>query len=151
MLDNFQVSAQWSRRMNSLKLWLTLRVHGRAAYEELIDRQLKLASHFSRWVETSGLFELGAPQVLPIVNLRVKLPGATEDQVRSANEAVVEEVTRAGRRWISTTRVNGRSVIRAMVISYLTAHRHIEDLIIALTDAAAKCVPAAPPRAFGSR
>ena len=29
MIDNFKVSAQWSRRMNSLKLWLTLRVHGR--------------------------------------------------------------------------------------------------------------------------
>ena len=39
MLDNFQVSTQWSRRMNSLKLWLTLQVHGRQAYEELIDRQ----------------------------------------------------------------------------------------------------------------
>src|SRR5262245_6917699 len=47
LLDNFQVSAQWSRRMNSLKLWLTLRVHGRHAYEELIDRQLKLAAWFA--------------------------------------------------------------------------------------------------------
>ena len=27
LLDNFQVSTQWSRRMNSLKLWLTLQVH----------------------------------------------------------------------------------------------------------------------------
>jgi hypothetical protein len=32
-LDNFQVSTQWSRRMNSLKLWLTLQVHGRQSYE----------------------------------------------------------------------------------------------------------------------
>ncbi len=38
--DNRNISAQWSRRMNSLKLWLTLRVHGRLAYEELIDRQM---------------------------------------------------------------------------------------------------------------
>ena len=34
LIDNFKVSAQWSRRMNSLKLWLTFRVHGRQAYEE---------------------------------------------------------------------------------------------------------------------
>src|SRR5689334_19388703 len=143
VLDNFQVSAQWSRRMNSLKLWLTLQVHGRHAYEELIDRQLKLASFFAGWVAKSDVFELGTPQVLPIVNLRVKLPGATEDQIRAANEAIVHEVTKDGRRWISTTRVNGRSVIRVMVISYLTAHRHMEDLIISLSDAAARCVPAA--------
>src|SRR4029079_16518960 len=29
LIDNFKVSTQWSRRMNSLKFWLTLRVHGR--------------------------------------------------------------------------------------------------------------------------
>jgi glutamate/tyrosine decarboxylase-like PLP-dependent enzyme len=135
-LDNFQISAQWSRRMNSLKLWLTLRVHGRQAYEELIGQQLKLAAFFSDWVRGSEKFELGAPQVLPIVNLRVKLPGACEEQIREANEAVVQEVTRDGRRWISSTLVNDRSVIRVMIISYLTGHRQLEELAIALTEAA---------------
>jgi len=137
-LDNFQVSTQWSRRMNSLKLWLTLRVHGRQAYEELIDRQLKLAAFFAGWVRGSELFELAAPQVLPIVNFRVKLPGATEEERRAAHETIVHEVTRDGRRWISTTLVNGQSVMRVMVISYLTAHRHLEDLMIAVTEAAKK-------------
>ena len=138
LVDNFQVSTQWSRRMNSLKLWLTLRVHGRQAYEELIDRQIKLAAFFSNWVRGSELFELAAPQVLPIVNFRLKLPGATEAEQRAAHEAIVHEVTRDGRRWISTTLVNGQSVMRMMVISYLTAHRHLEDLMIALAGAAQK-------------
>jgi aromatic-L-amino-acid/L-tryptophan decarboxylase len=137
-LDNFQVSTQWSRRMNSLKLWLTLRVHGRQAYEELIDRQLKLAAFFAEWVRGSELFEMAAPQVLPIVNFRLKLPGAAEQERRALHEAIVHEVTRDGRRWISTTLVNGRSVMRMMVISYLTAHRHLEDLMIAVTEAAKK-------------
>ncbi len=141
-LDNFQVSTQWSRRMNSLKLWLTLRVHGRQAYEELIDRQLKLAAFFADWIGSSEHFELAAPQVLPIVNFRVKRHGASEEQLRAANEAVVEEVTRDGRRWISATLVDGRSVIRMMVISYLTGHRHLEDLMIALTKAAARSAAA---------
>ena len=138
LLDNFQVSTQWSRRMNSLKLWLTLRVHGRQAYEELIDRQLKLAAFFAEWVRGSDLFEMAAPQVLPIVNFRLKLPRANEEERRALHEAIVHEVTRDGRRWISTTLVNGRSVIRMMVISYLTAHRHVEDLMIAVTGAARK-------------
>jgi glutamate/tyrosine decarboxylase-like PLP-dependent enzyme len=76
--------------------------------------------------------------VLPIVNFRVKLPGSTEEERRAAHEAIVHEVTRDGRRWISTTLVNGRSVIRMMVISYLTGHRHLEDLMIAVTEAAKK-------------
>jgi glutamate/tyrosine decarboxylase-like PLP-dependent enzyme len=127
-LDNFKVSTQWSRRMNSLKLWLTLQVHGRQAYEELMHHQLELASGFAEWARKSEHFELAAPQVLPIVNLRVKLPGASEEQVRAANEAVVHEATCDGRRWISTTFVNGRSVIRVMVISYLTEKRHLDEL-----------------------
>jgi glutamate/tyrosine decarboxylase-like PLP-dependent enzyme len=138
LLDNFQVSTQWSRRMNSLKLWLTLQVHGRQAYEDLIDQQLKLAAFFANWVRTSELFELAAPQVLPIVNFRIKRAGITDEERRSAHEAIAHEVTRDGRRWISTTLVNGESVIRMMVISYLTAHRHLEDLMIAVTEAAKK-------------
>jgi len=138
LLDNFQVSTQWSRRMNSLKLWLTLQVHGRQAYEELIDRQLKLAAFFANWMRTSELFELAAPQVLPIVNFRVKRAGMAEDEHRAVHEAIVHDVTRDGRRWISTTLVGGQSVIRMMVISYLTGHRHLEDLMIALTEAAKK-------------
>ena len=138
MLDNFQVSTQWSRRMNSLKLWLTLQVHGRQAYEELIDRQLKLAAFFANWVRSSDWFELAAPQVLPIVNFRLKMPGASAEEYRDAHDAIVHEVTRTGRRWISTTLVNGQSVIRMMVISYLTGHRHLEDLMAAVTEAAKK-------------
>jgi glutamate/tyrosine decarboxylase-like PLP-dependent enzyme len=142
LLDNFQVSTQWSRRMNSLKLWLTLQVHGRQAYEELIDRQLKLAAFFANWARTSELFELATPQVLPIVNFRIKRAGIAEEERCAAHEAIVHEVTRDGRRWVSTTLVNGQSVIRMMVISYLTAHRHLEDLMIALTEAAKKHSPA---------
>src|SRR4029078_7864963 len=74
-IDNFKVSAQWSRRMNSLKLWLTLRVHGRQAYEEVIDRQLKLAHQFAEWVRNSQDFELVVEPDLTIVNFRLKLHG----------------------------------------------------------------------------
>jgi glutamate/tyrosine decarboxylase-like PLP-dependent enzyme len=147
LVDNFKVSTQWSRRMNSLKFWLTLRVHGRAAYEELIHRQLELARAMRKWVEGSTEFELAAPQVLPILNLRVRLPGASEDEIDRANAAIVEEVTRDGRRWLSLTKVSGRSVIRMMIISYLTEERHLRDLQQALAGAAKRALKPAGARA----
>jgi glutamate/tyrosine decarboxylase-like PLP-dependent enzyme len=142
--DNFQVSTQWTRRMNALKLYVTLRVHGRQAYEDHIDRQLKLAKSFADWISASENFELGAPQVLPIVNFRLKNTGWPEDRIRDAHHAIVEEVTHDGRRWISATEVNGRSVIRMMIISYLTGPRHLEELTIALTEAVRRRVAAGP-------
>jgi aromatic-L-amino-acid decarboxylase len=133
-LDNFKVSMQWTRRMNSLKLWLTLQMHGRKAYEALIDSQMQLARDFAGWVESSDAFEMATPPVLPILNFRLKHAGEG-DQLARAHVELVERVTRDGRRWISETRVAGRSVIRAMIVSYLTGQSQIDDLQHALVDA----------------
>src|SRR5258707_2060875 len=133
--DNRNISAQWSRRMNSLKLWLTLRVHGRRAYERLIDRQMRLAQSFARWVANSEYFELAAPQVLPILNLRVRSKSGTPQKLDALHASIIEEVNRDGQRWISAATVNGQSVIRTMVISYLTEERHLKDLQASLVAA----------------
>jgi len=134
-IDNSRISTQWTRRMNSMKLWLTLRVHGRKAYEEHIDRQMKLAKSFVGWLSTSDHFELATPQVLPIIAFRLRAGALTSEQLASAHADIVEEVTRDGQRWISETRVNGRSVLRMMVISYLTEERHLRGLQEGLTNA----------------
>src|ERR1700704_1733020 len=113
--DNAKISTQWTRRMNALKLWLTLKVHGRKGYEEHIDRQMTLASGFADWVGRSEQFELSTPMIVPILNLRLK--GIADPKQRAAlHSAIVDEVTRDGQRWISETIVNGESVIRAMVV-----------------------------------
>ena len=130
-VDNSRLSVQWTRRMNSLKLWLTLRAHGRKAYEEHIDRQMRLAGEFVRWLDASPHFELAAPQVLPIVNFRLR-KGLNAEPPANAHNEIVEEVTRDGRHWISETTVCGRSVLRMMVISYLTEERHLHSLEEAL-------------------
>ncbi len=136
-LDNSRISTQWTRRMNSLKLWLTLRVHGRKAYEEHINRRLSLAQSFASWIRASEHFELSAPQILPIVAFRFKA-NLSQQNLAEAHASIVEEVTRDGRRWISETSVNGRSVLRMMVISYLTEERHLRELRNALTEAATR-------------
>jgi len=132
--DNSRISTQWTRRMNSLKLWLTLRVHGRQAYEELIDRQLRLAKSFADWVKASDDFELAVAPTLPIVTFQLKSDWT--EQLAAQHDAIVEEVTRDGSRWISETKVRGQSVLRMMVISYLTEERHLHGLEIALANAA---------------
>lgn len=133
--DNSRISTQWTRRMNALKLWLTLKVHGRKAYEEHIDRQMKLAQGFADWVRKSERFELTSPLVVPILNFRLK--GVDPSQRAALHSALVQEVTRDGRLWISDTVVNGESVIRVMVVSYLTEERHLRGLQDAL-EASAK-------------
>jgi len=142
--DNARISTQWSRRMNSLKLWLTLRVHGRAAYEELIDRQLELTQSFAAWVESSEYFELAVRPTLPIVAFRLTADHVPLNSMPSSHAAIVEEVNHDGRRWISESTANGQSVLRMMVISYLTDERHLQGLKQALTTAATHVRPRGP-------
>jgi glutamate/tyrosine decarboxylase-like PLP-dependent enzyme len=144
--DNLSISAQWSRRMNSLKLWLTLRVHGRKAYQELIDRQMKLAQSFAEWVASSEAFELAAPQVLPIVNFRARATDTIPQDLYTLHSQIIEEVNRDGQRWISGAVVNGQSVIRTMVISYLTEQRHLQGLQTALQVACNTCGLCSSPK-----
>jgi len=134
--DNSRISTQWTRRMNSLKLWLTLSVHGRKAYEDHIDRQMRLTQNFVKWIHDSGEFELAAPQMLPIVSFRLKAAGLSAEQLAAAHAAIVDEVTRDGQRYLSDTLVNGRSALRMMVISYLTEEHHLRGLQEALSAAA---------------
>ena len=141
--DSFAVGFQWSRRMNSLKLWLTLRVHGRQAYEELIDRQLRLARAFAGWIAESEFFGLATPPALPVVVFRIKAPGLSEPELAELHAAIVGEVNAAGTHWISDTKVAGRSVIRMMVISYLSEERNLHSLQQALVGAVEKVRSAA--------
>jgi aromatic-L-amino-acid decarboxylase len=142
-LDNFKVSTQWTRRMNSLKLWLTLKLYSRLAFEQHIDRQMRLASGFADWITRSGAFKLTAPMAVPIVNFRLRSFGSGE-QLAQRHMELVELVTRDGQRWISETRVQGQSVLRMMVISYLTGERHLAGLQDALQRAAIELRAEAP-------
>jgi len=74
------------------------------------------------------------------VTCRLKSSRLSPKQLASAHESIVDEVTRDGRRWISETVVKGESVLRMMVISYLTEERHLHGLEASLTEAANKLV-----------
>jgi glutamate/tyrosine decarboxylase-like PLP-dependent enzyme len=111
-------------------------VHGRKAYEEHIDRQLQLAHAFTKWIEQSEHFELAGPTMLTIVNFRVKRAGRNAEQIAAAHLEIVERITGDGQRWISDTVVNGASVLRMMITSYLTEARHLLGLQSALEEAA---------------
>jgi aromatic-L-amino-acid decarboxylase len=138
LVDNYLVSTQWSRRCNALKLWLTLRAHGRVGYEKHITHQLDIARAFAEKIRHSKSFELACEPDLTILNLRVKSIDMDEAEYAIIHKTIVDEVTKSGERWISATQICGMSVIRVMVISYLTEWRHLEALWKSMEHAASK-------------
>ena len=79
-------------------------------------------------MERSEHFALAVRPTFPIVNFCVKSDGLDARQVATIHAEIVDDVTRDGQRWISDTVVNGASVLRMMVISYLNEERHLRAL-----------------------
>jgi glutamate/tyrosine decarboxylase-like PLP-dependent enzyme len=92
-----------------------------------------------RRVLETGAFDLATPRRLTILNFRVRAAqelAMPEEEIARLHHAIAAEITQDGQQWISTTRVRGRSVLRMMVISYLTEERHIDALATRLQHAA---------------
>jgi aromatic-L-amino-acid decarboxylase len=124
----FREGVQGSRRFNSLKLWLSLKRHGRRGYEAAIDRQVDLARRLhDRLVGPAG-FSAPHEPVLAISCFRPDPPDAEEAAAGPRAIAIQEAIEREGRHWVSTTVVHGRRYLRANVNSYLTREVHVHEL-----------------------
>jgi aromatic-L-amino-acid decarboxylase len=138
-----------SRRFNGLKLWLSLKRHGRAAYAAEIEREVALARLLHDLLAGDGRFAFPHDPVLAIACFRFQPHGTSEEEAGETALRVQREIERQGRHWISTTVVHGRRYLRVNVNSYHTREAHIRELVEAvlglLPRAAASGRPAAPP------
>ena len=93
--------------MNSLKLWLTLRVHGRQAYEEHMDRQLQLAvgAEYRGWYR----------KLISEIHYHLKAVGAQHVYLttQEQNTAVLQTWKKLGYEHAKTERIFRRIVAAA--------------------------------------
>ena len=113
-------SVQLTRTSRALKLWLSLRVFGVAAFREAIAHGIALAEHAERVLRTREGWEVVSPAQLAIVCFRRE----DVDQTRLA-AAMVEDGFAAP----STTEVGGRVALRLCTINPRTTFEDIERTI----------------------
>lgn len=120
--DPYVHSIQWSRRLIGLKLFLTLAVAGREGYAAVIEEQARLGDALRTKLIAAGWRVVNATP-LPVVCFQhpALSPGA--------HGALVEELQRRGRAWISATRLRGEPALRACITSYLTMQADLDILL----------------------
>ncbi|MGI8566716.1 MAG: pyridoxal phosphate-dependent decarboxylase family protein [Pyrinomonadaceae bacterium] len=130
--DFFRYGQLGSRRFNALKIWMALKNLGVRGYAEIIERQIELTNYFAARIDESKDF-VRIGEVETAVCCFHFLPddaktydGAALDRLQ---HALQQRVERSGEAWISTTVLNGRRTLRVNVNSFLTEHRHIDDLL----------------------
>lgn len=107
----FEESFELSRRFRALKLWMSLRYHGRRAYKESIRRDLRHAQLLADEIEASPDLELLAPVELSAVCFRHK----TRD-----NAALLRRILARQRVYLSNATIDDRFALRACFVNHRT-------------------------------
>ncbi len=118
-----------SRGFRALKTWFTLRVYGTERLGEMISHTCLLAQYLKRTIEATPELELMAPVELNIVCFRYR--AADPDGV---NARIVVDLHESGISAPSTTRLEGKLVIRAAIVNHRTEQKDIDALVKAVLE-----------------
>ncbi len=118
----------------SIKTWAALARMGRAGVKELVIRCNRLARFLDSLVEEAPDLERLAPTSLSVVNFRY-VPvdrQCSEDELNDLNEKISDAISDSGEAHIPTSKVNGRTSLRACILHYDNNEediRHLVDLV----------------------
>ena len=119
---------EYSRPINSLKLWLALRTHGAAAFRGWIEHTLGLAAELTRQVRADPEFELLHEPQLSTVCFR-HVPDGRGRPGRPQLRAGRRRRSRTGACSWPTPMVDGRRCLRVCFVNFRT---RTEDVTFAL-------------------
>jgi glutamate/tyrosine decarboxylase-like PLP-dependent enzyme len=137
--DWYRYSIEGTRRFRALKLWFSWKFLGTEGFGKLIEHTLDLAAHLARRCrESDDLEALPEDPELSVVCFR-HLPGGRDNAAAldpSALDRYQDRLQRAlevsGEGWLSTTRLRGRTYLRAGIVNYLTTQDDIDGLLATL-------------------
>ena len=119
-----------SRGFRALKIWMTLSAYGADRLGDIVDRTCALARYLADRIDREPRLERAAPVHLNIVCFRLH---GGDDALQATIAADLQE---AGIAAPSTTRIDGRVVLRAAIVNHRTREDDIDTLIDAVLAAA---------------
>ena len=125
----FEESLELSRRFRALKVWLSLRYHGLNAFREAIRADLAHAQQLAELVRANDKLELLAPVELSAVCFRHLRPGASDAQLDDMNAAILKQVIRRGRVYISNASIREKFALRACFVNHRTSDEDVRAVV----------------------
>lgn len=121
-------SFQLGRRFRALKLWFVLRAFGMKGMRARVRHHCDLATIFAGWVRAEPGWEVMAPVGMSVVCFRHRPAGVTDAAaLERHNAAILEQVNRSGRVFLSHTKLRGAYVLRVAIGNLRTEESHLAE------------------------
>jgi aromatic-L-amino-acid decarboxylase len=134
-----EYSIEGTRRLRSLKLWASWRHLGTDGLGRLVETTNDLAGELNDLIAASPDFEAALPEPdLSVVCFR-HLPAGTvsDEELDEHQDRLQRALEVSGAAWVSTTRLHGRTWLRAGVMNYMSTPADLVALLDALRSLAA--------------
>lgn len=112
----YEHGPQLTRSFRALKLWMSLRIFGVAAFRDAMARGIALAEEVEQMLRADARWEVTTPAQLAVVTFAPRLSGRTTAQVDAGVQRAVERLVADGYAMVTSTVVRGRTVLRLCLI-----------------------------------
>lgn len=126
----FEESLELSRRFRALKLWLSLRYHGMAAFRESIRKDLAQARRLAESIKNEPQLELLARVTLSAVCFRHRAANNVSGEgLDRFNAALLKRVVERGKIYLSNASLLGKFCLRACIVNHRTSDSDIDSVV----------------------
>ena len=123
-VDFFNRSLELTRKTRALKMWMMFKTYGSARIASAIERGIELAQIAQALIEKDvSTWELVTPAQIGIVTF------ARRDAKPGQHAAMVNAITESGYATLTSTAINGRSVLRLCTINPNTTETDIAETL----------------------
>jgi glutamate/tyrosine decarboxylase-like PLP-dependent enzyme len=120
-----ELSPELTKHFRGLRQWLPLKLHGLAPFRACLEEKLLLTRYFYEKVQELG-FEVGPEPELSVATYRW-VPSSGD--ANEFNAALIDEIHRDGRVFVSSTMLDGEFVLRLAALTFRSHLEHVDLLM----------------------
>jgi glutamate/tyrosine decarboxylase-like PLP-dependent enzyme len=120
---------QLTRAFRALKLWMSIKVFGLDRFRAAIDRGISNAERAQQLLEQQSCFEIVTPAQLGVVTFRYRPADSHELDLNQLARSVFDGIVADGHAMLTTTVIDGQTVLRLCTINPRTSEEDIRSTI----------------------
>jgi aromatic-L-amino-acid decarboxylase len=128
-INYYDYGVQLTRGFRALKLWLSLKTFGAAAFREAINRGFEMAEFAESLLRQSDCWRITSPATFGIVTFRFVAEGCSDGEINEIHRRMVEAMAEDGFAFANSTSLRGQTVMRLCTINPRTTEDDVRATI----------------------